>query len=310
MRVNIYAEEMTNRVELVSKQTADGTFTGVRFYLELPATVDGKNYQGPFLHHVGDDDSAAVTFWGKHRLRQVLVLALAELDKARGVAPDEPIDRSLPAELLATIDSPRSLGALLVQAVEAYELLALSGAPSERDKFDTAAHQIVELLLQHFKRVLTQPANIREAELVMPSRPPAAPATDKFSAALNTEADASETALEAKATDSPSSRPDSETIVVELASEAGYVLAGNTAIGDAATEIEKAAAALLVSHWAKRAQREMPFELRKEAVQLFRKVRELNEARELSPSPGVGTELGEHGEHENEPAEKFDPSEY
>lgn len=38
MRVNIYAEEMTDRVEIVTKQTADGEFTGVRFYLELPVT--------------------------------------------------------------------------------------------------------------------------------------------------------------------------------------------------------------------------------------------------------------------------------
>jgi hypothetical protein len=43
MRVNIYAEEMTDRVELVTKQTAEGSFTGIRFYLELPVTMsDGE----------------------------------------------------------------------------------------------------------------------------------------------------------------------------------------------------------------------------------------------------------------------------
>jgi len=65
MRINIYAEEITDKIEIISK-TIDGVvFTGIRFYLELPATVDGKQYQGPFLHRPGDDDSSAVTFWGK-----------------------------------------------------------------------------------------------------------------------------------------------------------------------------------------------------------------------------------------------------
>jgi hypothetical protein len=84
MRVNIYAEEMTDRVEMVHK----GEFTGVRFYLELPASirVGGPEsiaiaqVKGPFLHHPGDDDSAAVTFWGKRDLAVVLRKALALLD--------------------------------------------------------------------------------------------------------------------------------------------------------------------------------------------------------------------------------------
>jgi len=36
---------------------------GIRFYLHLPATVDGKQYKGPFMHRPDDDDSSAVTFW-------------------------------------------------------------------------------------------------------------------------------------------------------------------------------------------------------------------------------------------------------
>jgi len=40
MRVNVYAEEQTLRVELVEKRG----FTGIRFYLELPVTV--KQEQG------------------------------------------------------------------------------------------------------------------------------------------------------------------------------------------------------------------------------------------------------------------------
>ena len=76
MRVNVYAEEMTDRVEIVQKDK----FTGVRFYLELPVTVSGEQFQGPFLHHEGDDDSAAVTFWGKQKLREVLKKALDLLE--------------------------------------------------------------------------------------------------------------------------------------------------------------------------------------------------------------------------------------
>lgn len=96
MRVNVYAEEITDRVEIVEK---DG-FTGVRFYLELPVTVGGLHgahrsvegaavhpptsglpaqVAGPFVHKPGDDDSAAVTFWGKRDLRRVLAKALALL---------------------------------------------------------------------------------------------------------------------------------------------------------------------------------------------------------------------------------------
>lgn len=86
MRVNVYAEEMTERIEIVRKRTADGEFTGVRFYLELPISVPAAGghmitHRGPFIHHPGDDDSSAVTFWGKTDLRKVLYKALAMLDK-------------------------------------------------------------------------------------------------------------------------------------------------------------------------------------------------------------------------------------
>jgi hypothetical protein len=36
MRVNIYAEELTERVEIVTKDIDGVMFTGLRFYLELP----------------------------------------------------------------------------------------------------------------------------------------------------------------------------------------------------------------------------------------------------------------------------------
>ncbi len=80
MRVNVYAEEMTDRVEIISKTIDGQVFTGLRFYLELPATVGKINYHGPFIHRAGDDDSAAVTFWGKTDMREVLRKALALLD--------------------------------------------------------------------------------------------------------------------------------------------------------------------------------------------------------------------------------------
>jgi len=105
MRVNIYAEEMTNRIEIIAKEIDGTKFTGCRFYLELPVTVGGHGQHraegadvyapvngkpaqvsGPFLHRPGDDDSAAVTFWGKRDLRAVLRKALKLLDEHYGDA--------------------------------------------------------------------------------------------------------------------------------------------------------------------------------------------------------------------------------
>ena len=84
MRVNVYAEEMTDRVELVTKEIDGHKFTAVRFYLELPATINGQQYQAPFIHRPGDDDSSAVTFWGKKDLRPMLRRALELLDEHYG----------------------------------------------------------------------------------------------------------------------------------------------------------------------------------------------------------------------------------
>jgi hypothetical protein len=85
MRVNVYAEEMTDRVEIIQKVVDGQAFTGLRFYLELPVTTEltagGMTiHKGPFLHRPGDDDSSAVTFWGKQDLRVVLRKALEVLD--------------------------------------------------------------------------------------------------------------------------------------------------------------------------------------------------------------------------------------
>jgi len=80
MRVNVYAEEMTDRVEIISKEIDCHEFTALRFYLELPATVGGLQHKGPFVHRPGDDDSSAVTFWGKQDMRPLLRKALDLLD--------------------------------------------------------------------------------------------------------------------------------------------------------------------------------------------------------------------------------------
>jgi hypothetical protein len=90
MRVNIYAEELTNRVELITKTIDGREYVAVRFYMELPCTVPNRddfarqvptvNVRGPFMHRPGDDDSAAVTFWGKRDLREILLKAVDLID--------------------------------------------------------------------------------------------------------------------------------------------------------------------------------------------------------------------------------------
>lgn len=81
MRVNVYAEEMSRRIEIIEKEIDGIRFTGLRFYLYMPVTLaSGGHVAGPFLHREGDDDSSAVTFWGKNALRDTLRDALAQLD--------------------------------------------------------------------------------------------------------------------------------------------------------------------------------------------------------------------------------------
>lgn len=80
MRVNVYAEEMPDkpRIAIVEKEG----YTGLRIFLELPVTdAEGEHISGPFMHRPGDDDSAAVTFWGKKDLRKMLKRAMDLLDR-------------------------------------------------------------------------------------------------------------------------------------------------------------------------------------------------------------------------------------
>lgn len=106
MRVNVYAEEMTNRVEIIEKVIDGQTFTGLRLYLELPAsyvpgdkslrpataqdTIQAAHFQAPFIHRPGDDDSSAVTFWGKTDLREVLKIMQQRLDEHYARPRSEP----------------------------------------------------------------------------------------------------------------------------------------------------------------------------------------------------------------------------
>lgn len=81
MRVNVYAEEISNDIEIVTKEVAGIKFTGLRLYLYLPVSHGQAQIRGKFMHKEGDDDSSAVTIWGKRDLRDVLKLALAKLDE-------------------------------------------------------------------------------------------------------------------------------------------------------------------------------------------------------------------------------------
>jgi hypothetical protein len=57
MRINIYAEEVTDRVEIVTKAPPnhpDVEFAGVRLYLASPEVLHADP---------ADDDSSAITIW-------------------------------------------------------------------------------------------------------------------------------------------------------------------------------------------------------------------------------------------------------
>lgn len=72
MRINIYSEEITDRVEKITKEANGHTFYGVRFYLKSPDD----------LHHTpDDDDTSAVTFWASSEDELVHLM-----DIARGAA--------------------------------------------------------------------------------------------------------------------------------------------------------------------------------------------------------------------------------
>ena len=59
MRVNVYAQEITSRLEIVTAtaENTRATFYGLRFYLESSDKLFPPKHP--------DDDSSAVTFWIK-----------------------------------------------------------------------------------------------------------------------------------------------------------------------------------------------------------------------------------------------------
>jgi hypothetical protein len=78
MHVNVYNEELTDRVKFVTKtvESTGVTFYGISFHLASP----------PDLHHSpGDDDTPAVTFWGNNpeKLHRLLSRALKEIDNSK-----------------------------------------------------------------------------------------------------------------------------------------------------------------------------------------------------------------------------------
>jgi hypothetical protein len=91
MRINVYDEEMTDRIEVIERKVNGNTFTGLRFYLELPVTTmpSGEQVRGPFLHGPSDDESSAVTFWSKDDMRGLLEMALTKLDEHYGDAKQQ-----------------------------------------------------------------------------------------------------------------------------------------------------------------------------------------------------------------------------
>lgn len=64
MRINIYKEELTDRVEMFTKMVEGRNLWALRLYMYLPVSVaGGATVRGPFEHGPDDDDSAAITFW-------------------------------------------------------------------------------------------------------------------------------------------------------------------------------------------------------------------------------------------------------
>lgn len=80
MRVNVYGEELTDRIELVEKEAEGFTFWGLRFWLKFPN-------QDWWIHRKvngePDDDSSAITIWAPNldRLRDLLSKGLEEVEK-------------------------------------------------------------------------------------------------------------------------------------------------------------------------------------------------------------------------------------
>lgn len=83
MRINIYSQELTKEIELVSKVADTGIrYYGVRMYLASP----------DILHHTEDDDDrSAITFWipnNKTFSKEALEAVFARMADLAANAPD------------------------------------------------------------------------------------------------------------------------------------------------------------------------------------------------------------------------------
>ena len=77
MKINVYNEELTERVGFVTKIAGTGVkFYGISFFLASPQEL----HSSP-----SDDDSSAVTFWGdtSEKLHGLLSRALKEIEKSK-----------------------------------------------------------------------------------------------------------------------------------------------------------------------------------------------------------------------------------
>lgn len=86
MRVNVYGEELTDRIELITKdvveETTNETFTfyGIRFWLKFPNQPWWIHRK---VNEEEDDDSSAITIWApnKKELQKLFNKALDELSR-------------------------------------------------------------------------------------------------------------------------------------------------------------------------------------------------------------------------------------
>lgn len=95
MRINVYAEELTDETELMTKiANVNGreiTFYGVRVYLASP---------GELHSHPGDDDRSAITFWvpwtveGGHDFVKVRKALYDMADRISGAIGAESVNRT------------------------------------------------------------------------------------------------------------------------------------------------------------------------------------------------------------------------
>lgn len=83
MRINVYSQELTSEVQMISK----GSNTGITYH-----AVQFMLHSSPMLHHPPeDDDRSAVTFWlpkSAHR-REELAQAFEQMAKLVREAPAE-----------------------------------------------------------------------------------------------------------------------------------------------------------------------------------------------------------------------------